>query len=371
MTRYSKGGLGAVLALWVTATLADIAPETAGVAKLSAPQPSWFFAKDFSGPAHLFDAASGEMLGLLSLSEWTPAVQASRDGKQIYAAETYYARRVHGDRSDVLTIYDTPTLAPAGEVALPPKVAALPFRHYIALLDDDRHVVVFNMTPAQSVSVVDVKAKRFVGEISTPGCALALPSAGRAFLMLCGDGTLQLVRLDRQGQEAGRVRSKPFFDVDKDPVFDKPVPTPEGWMLVSYEGQVYDVSVDGDTVSVSKPWSLLTDADREDDWRIGGGQLLAYHAGLDLMTALMHQGEADTHEEPGTEVWLIDRGAHRRVARIELDGPTTSLYVTPGDAPLLVAARFQGPIDIFDVTTARKLRSIEEPGMSAYLLQGF
>jgi methylamine dehydrogenase heavy chain len=323
------------------------------------------------GPANLFDADTGEMLGLLSLSAWTPAVEPSPARNEIYAAESYYSRQVRGERADVLTIYDRQTLAPSHEIGLPEKIAALPFRHYIGLLDDGRHLAVFNMTPGQSVSIVDVQARRFVGEISTPGCALVMPSVDRSFLMLCGDGTLQLIRLDRQGREATRVRSAEFFDIETDPVFDKPVATPEGWLLVSNEGRVFDVAVRGDAITVSEPWSLLDEADREGKWRIGGGQVMAYHAGLDLIITLMHVGEADTHEEPGTEIWIIHRSGQRRMARITLEAPITTLHVTPNDEPLLVAARQAGPIDIFDVRTTVKLRTIAEPGVTAALLQGF
>jgi methylamine dehydrogenase heavy chain len=350
---------------------AEIAPETIGVARLGDPQPTWFFAKDFAGPAHLFDAADGLMLGLLSLSEWTPAVQPHAQRGEIYAAESYYTRRVHGERTDVLTVYDAVHLAPAAEVALPAKVAALPFRHYVSLLDDGRHLTVFNMTPAQSVSIVDVEARRFVGEISTPGCALTMPSVERSFLMLCGDGTLQLIRLDQRGAEARRVRSAAFFDVEQDPVFDRPAAMPGGWLLVTYEGQVFEVAVAGADISVSSPWSLLTERDREEHWRVGGNQVLAYHAGLDLMLTLMHVGDHDTHEEPGTEVWVFDRAAKRRIARIPMEGPVVSVHVTPTTEPLLVAARLRGPIDVFDVVTGVRRQSIAEPGLTGFLLQGF
>jgi methylamine dehydrogenase heavy chain len=351
---------------------ADIAPETVGVETLGTPQPTWFFAKGIDGTANLFDAATGEMLGLLSLTPWTPAVLPNPRRGEIYAAETYYSRGVRGDRSDVLTVYAGDSLAPVHEIELPAKIAAvLPFRHYIALLDDDRHLAVFNMTPAQSVSIVDIETRRFVGEISTPGCALMLPSPDRAFLMLCGDGTLQLLRLDRSGQESARLRSAPFFDVETDPVFDRPVAVPQGWLLASYEGNVFEVTVRGNDIVVGEPWSLLDDADRDAGWRIGGAQLMAHHAGLDLMVVLAHVGEVDTHEEPGTEAWVIDRQAQRRIARITLEGPTTALHVTPTAQPLLVAAQQSGTLDVYDLRSTRLVRSIQGPGVNAMTLQGY
>lgn len=353
------------------AAVADIEPETVGVETLDAPQPTWFFAKAIMGQANVFDAASGRMLGSLSLSEWTPAVEPVAKRGEIYAAETYYSRRIRGERNDVVTVYDQRTLAPIAEIDVPDKVASLPFRHYIALLDDGRHLAVYNLTPAQSVSIVDVEARRFVGEISTPGCALMMPSVERSFLMLCGDGNLQLIRLDPRGREAARVRSRSFFDLETDPVYDKPIATPGGWLLVSFEGQAFDVAVRGEQIEVGAPWSLLSDADREAGWRLGGGQIAAYHPGSDLLTTLMHRGEVDSHEEPGTEIWVFDRSDRRRIARITLDAPVTNLHLTAGADPLLVASRLEGPIDVYDLRTTARLRTIAEPGLIPALLQGF
>src|SRR5690606_34616566 len=146
---------------------------------------------------------------------------------------------------------------------------------------------------------------------------------------------------------------------------------PRGWLLVSFEGQAFDVTVHGREIEVGAPWSLLSDADREAGWRLGGGQVAAYHAGSDLLATLMHQGEADTHEEPGNEVWVFDRSARRRIARVALEAPVTNLHVTATAEPLLVAARLEGPIDVFDLRTTTRLRTIAEPGLVPALLQGF
>ncbi|HEX7036402.1 MAG TPA: amine dehydrogenase large subunit [Pseudomonadales bacterium] len=353
------------------ASAADIEPETVGVETLGTPAPTWFIAKAILGPANVFDAATGRMLGQLPLSPWTPAVEPVPARGQIYAAEVFYSRGIRGERNDVVTVYDRRTLAPVAEIDVPDKIASLAFRHYIGLLDDGRHLAVYNLTPAQSVSIVDVEARRFVGEISTPGCALVMPTIERSFLMLCGDGNLQMIRLDQRGRETARVRSRTFFDLETDPVYDKPILTPEGWLLVSFEGYAFDVKVRGREIEVDAPWSLLSDADRVAGWRLGGGQVAAYHAGSDLLTTLMHQGEVDTHEEPGTEVWVFDRSDRRRIARIPLDGPVTNLHITAGAEPLLVAAHLEGPIDVFDLRTTTRLRTIAEPGLVPALLQGF
>ena len=358
-------------ALLATSAYARIEPETIGQETLGTPQPTWLMVHDFGGAAYVFDAATGDMHGLLSLSVYTPAVATNLGDKEIYAAESFFSRGVHGSRSDVLTIYDLETLSPKAEVEIPQKIAALPYRQYIALLDDNRHVGVFNLTPAFSVSVVDVASQEFVGEISTPGCALVMQTPGRGFLQMCGDGTLQLIRLNGDGGENARVRSDAFFSVDDDPVFDKPVPTADGWLLISYGGKVFDVTVDGDAISISDPWSVVSDDDRAEKWGPGGGQLIAYHEGLDLMYVLMNQVGEFAHDSAGSEVWVFDRGAQRRIGRITLEHAGTQLWISQTDEPLLAVTGEDQKLHIFDGIKLTLTRSIAEAGTAPGLLQGF
>ncbi len=350
-----------------------IEPETVGRTELKKPTPSWFIVKSSSGPAYLYDGADGEMLGLLSLTDWTPAVEPNVRRGEIYAAETYYSRGIRGERSDVVTVYDLKTLTPVAEIKVPNKIAALvPFRHYIGLLDDARHLAVFNLTPAQSVTIVDVRDRQFVGEISTPGCALIMPSPDRSFLMMCGDGSLQLIRLDRRGAEVARVRSDVFFSVEKDPIFDRPVKTDGGWSLVSFDGNVFDVSVEDDTINVSESWSIL-DKDKEEmaGWRIGGSQVMTLHRGTGLLYTLMHKGKKDTHDDAGTEIWVYDKQAKRRIGRIELKDPVRMLYVSQEDKPTLIVGTQAGKIQMFEGRALKLIRTIDQPGAYPGLLQGF
>ena len=149
---------------------APLPPEQVGKTALPEPQPSWFtmLGRDSS---YIFDAADGEMKGLISHSGFSPAIVSLPSRKEAYVVESYYSRGVTGTRADVLTVVDLADLSTKTEIEIPAKTAALSFRHHIGLLGDERHVVVFNMTPAQSVSIVDVVERRFVGEIAIPGCA--------------------------------------------------------------------------------------------------------------------------------------------------------------------------------------------------------
>jgi methylamine dehydrogenase heavy chain len=333
------------------------------------------------------------------LSPVLPLTSAAR--REVYVASTYYDRRSHGARTDALVIYDASTLAPVAEVVLPPKKASNGNGVALgALLDDGRFVVVFNQTPATSVSVVDVVERRFVGEIETAGCALVYPAGPRRFGMLCVDGTALAIALDESGAEAARAASAKFFDAAKDPVTEKGVRLGDGrWLFASFDGMAHEVDFAANGAPAAKePWSLFTDAERADDWRIGGHLHLGFHAPTGQLYSLVHQGEPDTHKKAGTELWVYDvakrakqrvielpnlsASALRSLADVEAGGivdwmlqtfvPSAgveSVLVTPDDEPLLVLSNDEAPVlAVLDATSGELLREIEEPGLSIGML---
>ena len=361
---------GVFLLLGASASYSDIAPDKAVVETLGQPTDDWFLNRSALG-AYLFDSASGDMLGLLSLTAYTPAIAVSRSRGEVYAAESYWSRLYRGKREDVLTVYDIATLSPIAEINIPDKMTEVTGDINIGLMGNGRHVVVYNLTPAQSVSVVDVESRNFASEISTPGCGMIMPVDAASFLMVCVDGTVQLIQLAADGTESNRVRSNRFFSVEDDPVFDRTVRTADGWLLVSHAGLAYEVSVDGAKISVGKPWSMVSDAERKELWRPGGTGPLAIHRGSNLVFVLMHQGKVDTHHEPGSELWIFDSDKHKRVMRWELDEPWSDILVLQGERPRLIAHTDDGELRVYDALQQRFERTITEPGSGVSLLQGF
>lgn len=366
----TNGMTALLLALCASPALSQIPAETITQEEMQAPGPSWVMAKSAFGPHYIVDVATGEMQGMLALTDYTPSVQPNLERGEIYAPESYYARGHRGERTDVIAVYDTRSLSVIDEIKVPNKLAALPFRQYIGLLDDRKHLAVFNMTPAQSVSIVNVANRKFVTEISTPGCALVMPSEDRGFMQICGDGTLQLISLDKKGKESARARSEVIFSIEDDPIFDRPVPMDGGWLLLSFEGKVREASLRKGNIIFSEPWSILTEEDQAENWKPGGGQLLAFHQDLNLVFTLMHQGGADTHEDPGSEVWVFNRASQQRIARIPLEAMAFNIFVSQNDEPLLTTAGSDRKLHVFDVRTTRLLRSIDSI-VGEGLVQGF
>jgi methylamine dehydrogenase heavy chain len=326
----------------------------------------------------------------------------SPDRREIYVAESYYSRGVRGERTDVVTVYDGATLKPLAEMGIPPKRAEYyPGNAASALSDDGRFLAVFNLTPATSLSIVDVKARRFTAEVPSPGCSLVYGAGPRRFFMLCASGALLAVTVDDAGQPLAATRGEPFFDPQKDPITEKAVRRGNQWLFVSYEGVVHTIDVGGATIQPGETWPLFDDTDRRDRWRIGGPQHLAIHRPSGRLYVLVHQGGPDTHKDPGTEVWVFDVGAKKRVQRIAMLNPVASfvgqqmglaenkgtgltgwllkralphtgverILVTQDEKPVLVASASMPPtLTIHDAMSGAVVREISEPGIAATLL---
>lgn len=395
-------GLALVLAL---AGVARAQPEAVGrmLTLPERPGPHWFWLSDIAlHRTGLFDADTGELLGTISSGTaglgFVIAPLFARDQREIYIPETYYTRGVRGERTDVVTVYDGRTLLPLAEIPIPPKRAEyFPGNAANALSDDGRFLAVFNLTPMASLSIVDVTARRFVAEVATPGCSLVYGAGPRRFLMLCANGAALTVVLDEAG-EATVARTEPFFDPQKDPLTEKAVRRGDEWLFVSFEGAVQPIDVAGPEVRMGERWSLLDEADRGASWRVGGGQHLAVHAASSRLYALMHQGGPDTHKQAGTEIWVYDVAARRRLLRIPIVNPVASfvaqqaglerdsaarwvlekvlpvtgvdaIIVTQDPEPVLIAAGMEPPtVTVHDALTGEVRREVAEVGLALSLL---
>ena len=363
------------VALLAGTAAAEVPLDKPRVAALDAPKPHWFWANDVAffnmadGRTYLYDADSGAMLGMLSTGIFYAKFETPNDYSMIYSPETYYSRHTRGERTDVVSFYDTRTLDIVDEVEIPPKRhSGLVNIGFSALTDNERFLTIYNFTPAQSVSVVDVESRTFIEEVATPGCALTYASGDSSFMTMCGDGRLMTIALDNQGKEASRLRSEPFFDPAADPVMEKAVRREDTWYFVSFEGEVHEVDVSGDEPAFSEPWSLV--ADDETGWRPGGLQLMAMHAARAELAVLMHEhGGPGTHKDPGSEIWIYDLQSRERVRRIELAAPAVSINVTRDAAPVLIASHGEPAIDIYDFRTGEHLRTITGVGQTPLYIQ--
>jgi methylamine dehydrogenase heavy chain len=289
---------------------------------------TWFWASDpVLERVALVDFAGNRVLGSVD-GGWgiTAPLFPQRSSQEFYVPETHYSRGSRGERTDVVTIYESKTLSPVAEVIIPPKRAhnALPNAN-AALTDDEQFLAVFNMTPAQSISIVDVRNRRFVEEIPTPGCSLTYAAGERRIMMFCADGALLFVSLNEDGTLRETQRTERLFDPQKDPLTEKGVRAGNTWYFVSFESNLYSVDIsqqpDNAAAMFAPAWSLVGDEERADRWRIGGRQLLAIHAPSNTAFVLMHQGGVDSHKTGGTHAWTFDLATQKKTGEYALVSP--------------------------------------------------
>lgn len=337
---------------WVSA---EFVPETISTKMLpNYENQQWFWVYGPTIPfatdsrSYLFDQ-EGENLGQLNNGMWFNSLLIDNKRRELLAVETYFTRGTRGERTDVVTTYDANKLLPKEEVTIPSKrMHAVKSSGASVLSDDNRFMLVVNYTPAQSISVVDLNSREFVNEIETPGCSVVYPAGNRDFFSICGNGGFMHIRLDNEGQTIIKERGAPIFDPVHDFLTTAASRKDNTWYFVSFENNVYAITMDSDGASVSKTWSLVSEEERSNEWRISGQHHTALHKKSDQFFVLMHQGAVETFEEPGEQVWVYDVNSGQRINTIELDDPALSINVNQSEKPTLYALAFHVPLpDLF------------------------
>ncbi|WP_176461077.1 amine dehydrogenase large subunit [Janthinobacterium sp. PC23-8] len=352
-------------AMAASAPAQEFVPETLkdGVA-LPADMPR-IYVGDFAighlmdGRINVLDGRSGKYAGVID-GGFAGHFTASPDGKQLYVATTYLTRHTHGERHDVVEIYDADTLRITGDVELPPKRAQSAYQQTLSRTSHDgRYLFVQNATPATSVSVVDVRDKKMLVEVPTAGCWGIYPSQTEAlrFSMLCGDGKLATVTLDAEGKVSGRAVSAKFFDSGTDPIFTAMVADQARYYFIGFTGTLFRADLRGAEPVLENAVQVVPAAERKAGWRPGGYQLLALDTARKQLFVGMHaKGVEGSHKTPAQEIWTLDLASGKRLARtraLNAIALTVSqkapnyLYAINGATNQLVAYQLPGLRQVF------------------------
>jgi len=286
---------------------------------------------------------------------------------EFYVADTVWSRGARGTRTDFITIYDKKTMNAIDEIVLPGTKRALitAMEGLMTFTDDQKMALVFNFTPASSVTVVDLVNRKVLGEVDIPGCSLVYPSGARGFATLCASGTLLNIKLDANGKVAGRTETKPFNPMDTDPLFTSSATVGGVRYFTSLQGRIQPIDMAGDDVKVMPDWPLVSAADAAGHWRPSGWQLITNDDKLlyVVMQADAHEG---THKDPGNEVWVFNAATKARVKRIRLVRPGSSIAITHAAQPLLLV-QASDRLDVYDAHDGTLLRSMELAGFRTRL----
>ncbi|MBT8766694.1 amine dehydrogenase large subunit [Metapseudomonas boanensis] len=366
---------GLSLATLALPAVATFQPEQAHVEVLGDHKgQDWFWIWGSNAPnmvdgrAYLF-ADDGRNLGQLNTGIWSNGLVFSRTRDELYATEIYFSRGVRGTRSDVVTVYDARTLSPKHEISIPAKrMTALISTGLSVLSDDERFLLVLNFTPAQSISIVDLDSRRFVGEVPTPGCASIYPAGPRDFYAICGNGGFFHLGLDDAGQVRVQSRTAPAFDPLKDLILTTGVRHGDTWYFVSQQNHAYGIRMTPEGIETTRQWSLVSDEERADGWGVAGNHGTALHERSGRLFVLMHQDKPENYQKPGTEVWVYDIATQRRLARVELKEQSTAIGVSQGEHPRLYSLDWLVPMPTLFTTWIYLTEG--EAGLGPLLRQG-
>ena len=283
---------------------------------------------------------------------------------EMYVLEHYYDRGTRGNRTDVLTIYDRATLEPVDEIILDdPKLKRaeiLVSKFVISLIDDERFLLFYSFTPGTFVTVIDLEKREVVNGVPLPTCAGIYPTGKRGFSSLCGNGSMVSFQLDEDGQVTERGKIEPFFDVDKDALFERPAIIGGTGYFPSFNGAVQEIDLSGAAARLGENWSLLNEEDKNRGWRPGGAWLAATDSTGRLYVMMHENGEEGSHDYPGSEIWVFDPDSKTRVQRIPLTLPAIAFDITMGDAPKIVTTNIEMSLEVYDALSGEHLNTIAD-----------
>ncbi len=376
-SRMMCGAVAAVLAGLPLAAMAEPIPEIeeSDVAEMPALQPHWIMLSPpfATASGRIFDGDSGKMLGSVHISPMAN-VQFDPAGRYIYVAETIWTKGNRGTRQDMISVYDIKTLKLVTEIPLPGRLLTGNRNQTFALSADGKLGYVYEMAPATSIIVVDLVRRKVAQTVEIGGCGMAFAAGNDKVAALCGDGTLSTITI--AGSKNTVAQSNAFFAADDDPIFDNSVTDPRTGkaIFLSYTGMVYETTIGG-SAPVGPGWSLqeaagmarVTNAPLQPSWLPGGRQLMAYHAPSNRLFVLMHMGEFWSQKEDGEELWEVDLGAHKVIARHRLKESARSLWVSPDAKPQLYL-NAGGAVKVIDLADWSVKHEIED--IDAVILNG-
>lgn len=329
---------------------------------------SWIMVHDFNfnamidGRGVLIDTAdaASPIKGIVQIPQFGNML-VSRSGTEIYTAETYYSRLTRGERTDVITVWDKATLAPTAEIILPggKRQQQVTYKNNFQFINNEKWAVIANFTPAQSVTVVDLEARKILGDIDLPGCSMIYPTGERGFTTLCADGTMTTLQLAPDGALASSTNVDTTIDIDGQPLFAMPAMVGSTAWFVSYNGQIRGFDLSGPVAKpVGKTFAVGTADGAAPQWRPGGWQVIASDAAGRLYVLMSPSGREGSHKDGGTEVWVLDPASGERLSRFALQSTAISIEVTRESSPRLIVARADSVVDVHDAKTGALIHSL-------------
>ncbi len=362
---------------------AEFEPEPVGVTEtLPSEYPDhWVMIHDFS----FFHMMEGEVLVVDPLAEdiagqyrgmmpasFTAAYRYGNVRNEHYVMETYYSRGSRGgERTDMVTIWDPASLEVSAEIIIPSKrITGMPKLIAASLIGaDQKFVGVYNFAPGQSVSIVDLENRKFVGEVATSGCGFVIPNGNRSFTSICQNGSFLTSHLDDDGELKDTTRSDVLFDAENDPIFEGAAFAHDGIAhFPKFSGEILPLDVSGEEIKGLETWWLTAEGER--NWRPGGINVATVDSTGTGYFLMNPEGGEGTHKDGGAEVWAYDLGAGKRTGRVELATWGLSIGTTgTGDNRLLIVTNADLGIDVYRLPGGEHVQTMSA-GQTPFMAHG-
>jgi len=315
------------------------------------------------------DTLAGQYKGMFNISFMGNFAQATTR-PEMYATEIFYPRGTRGQRTDVLTIIDKATLKPVDEVVLPgdKSFRGMPERYAVTLIDHEKLLLVFDLNPATSVTVIDIVKRKIVNEVEIPGCSLVFPTGARGFSSICSNGGVLTTRLDTAGKVVSQLRLQPFFSEADAPIFERPAIIAGVAYFPDFLGDIHPLDLNGEVAVPGSSWALVTPEERQTGWRPSGVAIIDTDTKGNFYLIMQANGHAGSQGEGGGEVWVVNAKTKQRLRRIKLRTQGLSLGVTRESKPLLVVTNTDMNLDVYQVDTGTYLRTISGFGQETPLM---
>lgn len=330
------------------------------------------------GRGVLLDVENNQVLSTVDLGWEGGKVEWPSSGNEFYVHGVYMSRGFHGDTTNVVEIIDKNSFQKKGEIAVPPKaMRGYPSMQLSGFTDDDRFLLLQGTSPASSVTVVDLQARKLASEVETAGCAYVLPTGKRTFATVCGDGSIVNITLDDQGHEVSRSKTPNVFDPKTDQLnVSASFRGKDAYYILTHRGMLHILRHDSGKLAVASKWSV---AQQEGDRYWVPAEILqqvtVHHATgrlyvLMQLTKLDPKGGGyDFHRNSGTEAWVFDLKSRRRLQRIVFDAPVAEIAVSQDAKPVFYAASvYVQRLWAYDGLTGVKLKQMDiEANMGALI----
>ena len=384
MNRLFQGFTFSCVIVFSSMISANFEPEEIGIIETLPEQypDHWIMAQDLSffhmleGAVRVIDPSAetigGQYKGQMT-SSFIGVFKHSQKRNEHYVIESFFSRGGRGgERTDFVTIYDPSSLSVTDEIEIPPKrVTSMPKRTQAALLGkDERFIGVYNFTPAQSVSIVDLEKRVFVEEIATEGCGFVIPNGKLSFTSICANGSFLTTDLDKSGAFKSSERTDIIFDSIEDPIFEAPAIKNGTAYFLTYSGKVMPIDISKNRISVGKTWSLATN-DEEISWRPGGITNMTSDPEGYIYVLMHPEGGEGTHKNPGNEVWVYDLKNKQRKSRIAIKNWGLSVGTSgSGQNKFLLVTNTDMAIDVYGLPGGEYIRSLTSAGSTPFVVDG-